>query len=146
MKLQNYAGYYIGCRCFNTWFLETHEQYDNNWLLEGYRPQSPKSYLLANQTDETWTDSIKPILRKLEDITEEEMKSLVLIRYSVGNTLKTVEKVNNTIQFKTSGFTGGGIIDLSELSSYQFHYLLKMKFDLFQLIENGLALDSKTLK
>lgn len=80
MDFKDYAGYYIGCRCFNTWFPEDHEEYDRDWILRGVCNNVTsyyKSFLLENDDDFTWTDSIKPILRKLEDITDDEIKELI---------------------------------------------------------------------
>jgi hypothetical protein len=140
MKCINYAGYYLGCRCFNTWFPEGHEQYDNNWLLEGFRPQSPKSYLLGNQTDETWTDSIKPILRKLEDITDGEW-------LEIENETSIIPDAIGWHGIKESFMT----MDIRHrwhwtITNEALIILRKRGIDVDQLIENGLALDSKTLK
>lgn len=76
-KLRDYAQYYIGCRCLNTWFPEGHDMHNANWVLRGFRSTNEKCYFLDNEEDETWTDSIKPILRKLEDMKEEEMIGLL---------------------------------------------------------------------
>jgi hypothetical protein len=64
--------------------------------------------------------NFKPILRRLEDITPEETGQMRLIRDSIDYRIKKYAAVTN--------------------------YLLKQKFDLFGLIEAGLAIDEKKLK
>ena len=88
----------------------------------------------------------KPILRRLEDMTEEEMKELVFIGHSVRNTLYEVKMEYNTVCFKTNGFTGGGSVSLRALRPEETHYLLQQGFDLWGLIDSNQAIDSKTLK
>lgn len=61
LKLQHYAPYYIDCKCINTWFPPNHEAHNAGWELMGFRQNNTKCYLLHNETDETWTDSIKLI-------------------------------------------------------------------------------------
>jgi hypothetical protein len=117
-RLQDYAQYYIGCRCFNTWFPESDENYNNNWKLVGFRSDSEKPYGLENDEDYTWSDSIKLILRKLEDITEEEKKNLHI----------------------------GRCFDFQCYRADQFNELLAKGFDLFGLINSGLAIDAATLQ
>lgn len=72
MNLRDYAPYYIGTPCYNTWFPPDHDEYNAGWVLKGFRTTSEKCYMLESELDITWTDSIKPILRRLEDMTEEE--------------------------------------------------------------------------
>lgn len=79
MKLKDYAPYYIGTPCYNTWFPPDHDTYDAGWVLKGFRTTSEKCYMLESELDITWTDSIKPILRRLEDMTEEEAIQLIQI-------------------------------------------------------------------
>lgn len=129
MKLQDYAPYYIGCRCINTWFPEGHKEYNKGWVLSGYcqlYDNGGKPFFLESENEVTWTDSIKLILRKLEDITNEECEMYNQIFY----TMHSINKVQDQMK------TGAALTD----------YLLKTGFDLFGLIEAGLAIDSKTLK
>jgi triacylglycerol esterase/lipase EstA (alpha/beta hydrolase family) len=76
MELKDYIQYYIGCRCVNSWFPEDHDMYNANWVLEAYCSKDIKPYKLDNENTFTWTDSIKPILRKLEDMSIHEAISL----------------------------------------------------------------------
>lgn len=77
MNLRDYAPYYIGTPCYNTWFPPDHDEYNAGWVLRGFRTTSEKCYMLESELDITWTDSIKPILRRLEDMTEGEMVALL---------------------------------------------------------------------
>ena len=70
-------------------------------------------------------------LRKLSDMTDEELKNL---RSERGN-LKGVERADMNY-----------IIRLNTWSPEDVRYLLSRHFDLFGLISSGLAIDSKTLK
>lgn len=130
INIQDYIHYYIGCRCFNTWYPEDHPEYDRGWYLRTFRTaiDTVNPYGLATESLEylTGTDSIKLILRKLEDITQEECDAYNKINI----TMHSINKVQD--QMKTNAATT--------------NYLLKQGFDLFDLIHNGLAIDSKTLK
>lgn len=154
MELKDYIQYHIGCKCLNTWFPEDHEMYNNNWTLIGVAWDSKNPYGLQSEYDVTWTDSIKPILRKLDDITDDEIKELIgweklnemyvdvsfehgnfgiTVHYSIDAGDEGVHKQSHGISFHV-------------FSPKEWKYLLSKGFDLFFLIKNGLAIDSKTLK
>jgi hypothetical protein len=140
LNFKDYAPYYIGCKCFNTWFPKGADMYDNDWVLKGYHAGYPKPYCLDNKEEETWTDSIKPILRKLWDMTDEDCWQIdKLDSMWVPNT-STEYKTNRLYLYREK------CIVFRDVSPLVFDYLLKQGFDLFKLIENGLAIDSKTLK
>src|SRR5688572_10483055 len=123
MEFKDYAQYYIGCRCFNTWYPENHPEYDKQWKLDSVIIGGHNPYRLDSQDGKhsyTWTDSIKPILRRLIDATPEEIGEMRLIRDSFLNRIKKYAAVTK--------------------------YLTSIGIDVFELIENGLAIDSKTLK
>lgn len=130
MKLQDYIQYYVGCQCLNTWFPEGHPEYNRGWVLRSYRSIGVNPYGLETEFGEyiTSTDSIKLILRKLSDMTNEEEKELETIK---GTRIIYRSEPNIEIRYDTPD---------------TFHWMLKKQFDLFELIENGLAIDSKTLK
>src|SRR5882672_10792825 len=71
-KLLDYIHYYIGCRCLNTWFPESHPEYNNNWTLVGVCIKHGKPYKLENDDSDTGTNSIKPILRKINSMSWDE--------------------------------------------------------------------------
>lgn len=127
MKLQDYIHYYIGCRCFNTWFPDDHPEYDRGWILRTYRtaPDTVNPYGLETEFGEyiTSTDSIKPILRRAGDITEEEFGKVDMLK-------GVVEVGGFKVKFDTPAVMDWGF---------------KNGFDLFGLIDAGLAIDSKTL-
>jgi hypothetical protein len=127
---KDYAGYYIGCRCVNTWFPEDHPEYDRGWYLRTFRTAldtcNPYGIETLDQEYITSTDSIKPILRKIGDWEGHELS------------------VYNTLLGKTTDGVHSVIIHYDTPES--FHWLLKQGFDLFGLIDAGMALDSKTLK
>lgn len=183
MELKDYAHLYIGCRCFNTWFPEGHSGYDRNWVFSGYCPTygtKGNPYYLENEDDVTWTDSIKPILRKLEDMTEEEMIGFIQSMVPMDMEDKpspddySLEMFYNDDGLMVDGdiavganyscrcYEGqigikkcGSIILFEEdkdvtrdqliNTPLAFRYLLTQHFDLFGLIDAGIAIDSKTL-
>lgn len=75
----------------------------------------------------------KPILRPLSDMTEEEHQEWMNLRGWVHENFNGKEGVENGIH---CGFGDG----------FSAAYLLKQGFDLFGLIESGLAIDKTKLK
>jgi thiol-disulfide isomerase/thioredoxin len=73
-------------------------------------------------------DFIKPILRPLSDMTEEEFKDVAHLKYTLPE-----DEIQQIVKERR--------IDLLETSSTVFVYLLSKHFDLFRLIEAGLAID-----
>jgi hypothetical protein len=180
MKLQDYINYYIGCKCFNSWFPEDHPTYNASWVLRGIRSTYEKRYFLDNTEDETWTDSIKPILHRLEDMTEDEMIGLLQSMLPADMEDKpTPDDYSLEMFYNDDGLMVDG--DISVGANYScrcyegqigvkkcgsiilfdeerdvtrdqltntpmaFHYLLSRHFDLFNLIDAGLAVDEKTV-
>ena len=149
-KLLDYAGYYIGCGCVNTWFPDDHGAYNPGWKLIGVRADYPKPYCLDSGTSITWTDSIKLILRQLECITDEE-------KTHIGKLAGWYEgkKIINNHHFEIAHdvlkemaydclITADNNVDdrLGPKAYFSFiHYLLKQQFDIFGLIELGFAID-----
>lgn len=81
-----------------------------------------------------------PILRKLEDMTEEECWDIEAINPSwVPGTSK--EYIQNRLYL-----TKKRIVDKRGIQPEVFHYLLSKGFDLFNLIESGAAIDAKTIQ
>lgn len=119
MNLKDYAHYYIGQPCLNTWFPSDHDAYDAGWNLTGFHASRVKPFGLENETDKTWTDSIVLKLRRLESMTEEE-------RVEIFGT--------DTHWYKPFDATDA-------CDSQQWHKLLTRGFDLFGLIEGGCAVE-----
>lgn len=105
----------------------------------------------------------KLLLRRLESMTEEENKELLIKRF-YGNEdilLQTVDtfkfypdeakrriKRGRGVAFtllKGSKHVMTGTLIYNQLSPAQFQYLLSRGFDLFSLIESGQAIDATTL-
>lgn len=137
-NLKDYLPYYIGCRCLNTWFTPDHEKYNAGWILKAYELDCPRPYLLDNNMFHTFTDSIKPILRKLSDITHEEKIELYNIHGAPVPDLSEGWRISSVNKWIENG-------EKEPWTVYQFHYLLKQGFDLFGLLDAGLAQDEKTL-
>lgn len=107
---------------------------------------------------------IKPILRKLEDMTDGELTQCVRLDFGYANSdifdsqISKIER-HRTIKETTNYGTAiryvaydkedrmclnSGIV-IGSLNPTQFQYLLSKHFDLFGLIELGLAIDIKKL-
>lgn len=91
----------------------------------------------------------KPILRPLSDMTDEEAKEIVLLKYNVRNTLQKAELSGRHILFTCSPGSllkpQGGQFDVLESGPHILTYLISRHFDLFGLIESGQAIDATTL-
>jgi len=141
-KLQDYIHCYIGCKCANTWFPEGHENYLNGWRLTGYLSTSIKPFELENDEDNTYTDSIKPILRKLDsmsldewaEVKEQLSADLVMNAESVRYKDKPywVLVLENRVNTNTLRLNDGLV-------------LIRLGYDVFNLIESDLAIDASTL-
>lgn len=164
MKLKDYIHYYIGCPCIYYMADDDPEGYH---MILGY--DTIKNWL-SNQEE---TD-IKPILRRLADMTDEEAMHIGKLAFfdrdmKYPDTDYKVKKVGITIELPSAysvsinndwyekelriGFNTGNLWrvgnDAQERNYNQpeiFHYLLRQHFDLFNLIDNQLAIDSKTIK
>lgn len=152
IQIKDVLHYYIGQNC--------HIVYHDG--LEG---ENVITYALLGQFALTGKFSyhpktVKPLLRRLSDMTEDEMICLYDCEYLYGNhaTKSEVYKAGfkpgngNIIEIHYRGPEGGTgyrsgcqYVQLNRLSERQFHYLLKQGFDLWGLIESGQAIDQKTL-
>ncbi len=107
---------------------------------------------------EWYVEETKPILRPLSDMTEDEMRELYKIMGEPSNTfcypvthVKWGSRIEgyqpNIIDVRYEGSHGGGggsghyQILLNRIDSKSFLWLLSKGFDLFGLIESGLAID-----
>lgn len=178
MKLIDYAHYYIGCRCLNTWFTPDHDGYNAGWKLEGFHASRARPYGLENEHDITWTDSVKLILNRLEDLTQDEIIGLLQAMIPIAMDDKPLDEEYILEVFKNDGgnlvnsdvviganynircFDGtisikncGTICFYDEAGDEQegvnmpsaYRYLLQRHYDVFGLIDAGLAVDAKTL-
>lgn len=135
MELKDVLHFYIGAE------IEVEYGYDNEktiGILTGFRSAAGWEiwpYRRHQMVKEhhpykiVRTDLLKPILRHLRDMTMEEKKA---IGFDVYQVLRGAGKFNG--EFRSIDWT-----------TYQTMYLIKQKFDLFELIESGHAIDAKTL-
>lgn len=93
---------------------------------------------------------VKPLLRPLSDMTEEEMRGWALIAAPRENMTDDYIKKSHEDFLKQVSKKG---LDAFEVNSGEFHlafelthYLLSLHFDLFGLIESGLAIDKTKLQ
>lgn len=166
MKLQDYIHYYIGCRVFIT------DCNEYGRLMGGtFVPNSINQIYYMIRSDEMAANEdedfympynddaddparIKPILRKLEDMDDDDIKSFIeWDRLSSLYHNVTYKKYTGCIAVHYGIDMDDDVIipqshyiHFSKLSQLEFHHLLKEGFDLFNLIKYGLAIDSKTLK
>lgn len=172
MNIKDYAHYYIGQPCFNTWFPADHEAYNAGWKLTGIQSTSVRPFGLENETDKTWTESIMLVLRRLEDMMEEEAITIARLcffdrdkgypdsdfkarKVGIGSEKPSTYEVRIDNDWYDEvikiGFITGNIwrcngsIEHLHNQSQVFHYRIKQGFDLFGLIPAGLAIDIKTL-
>jgi hypothetical protein len=143
MKLKDYLHYYMGCIFWT-----------NN--SQGELNATTIKYIIEMINN---SKGVQLHLRRLEDMTEEEAIELVkqvvheneytnvsTYRHNYTNDLMVqwgyltpIERVNNVQYF----FNATGE---RTWSAAQFNYLLTKHFDLFGLIDAGLAVDAKTIK
>ena len=146
MKLQDYIHLYIGCECqlFFRYDDKKTLEYERNGILKIIRPEDRENNGLGFECRTVRNNiiyysysfsDVKPILRHLSDITEMEF-------IHVCNMLNW-----NTDEYDIEWFKSE-YIDTTLNFIYSFEltrYLLSQGFDLFNLIENGLALDKRKL-
>lgn len=134
MKLKDYIHYYYGCEFIANGMRYTIDRIDR--LIKGTR-QNPFGR-------EVWNDfephKIKLVLRRLEDMTEEEARGFLnhakphseYIFHNEHAVCWQYQGSKSEIWFLFGPPAG-------------FHYLLQQSFDLFGLIDAGLAINIKTL-
>jgi hypothetical protein len=139
MNLKDYAPYYIGCPCLNTWFQANHSSYNAGWKLTGFVATEAKPYHLETDTGYNWTDSIKLILNRLEDISDDEWFKI---------------ECETSVAPDAIGWHGVRESILTMDTRNRFHWIItnevlillrKRNVDVDGLIKAGLAVDIKTL-
>lgn len=134
MNIQEYLKYYLGTE------------------VKCYIGHKPEPIFVPMAMAYQYRDSYgytKPLLRPLSDMSEEEAREFA-IAYGLSNDIKPlrVGVEGSLLQFEYSEKGDAKFIHwyVQKLSAEMFHYLLSRGFDLFGLIEKGLALDAKTVK
>lgn len=151
MNIKDYIHYYIG-QSF---------QFDNKqWemiavsrkLVTGWRDNTE----ISSTEIQVYHNEAKLMLRRLSDMTEEEATELAKIQ-TVEKRLKDVQVLliekDRVHYIDGSMWQGDGVEEYNDLYVYydlltpkQFVYLLKQGFDLFGLLDAGLAIDAKTIQ
>lgn len=137
-------------------------KYVDSWEWTVWTKLTEKRY---RQLDDKSIENVEYAVRRLSDMTEQEMKGIweVIFQktFHQNGTIRWIEKEDHSSCKRwvmSSGVERVGI-ELSgrvwadsDLSNYKFnphlvtHYLLKQGFDLFGLIDAGVAIDSNTIK
>lgn len=148
--IRDYIHFYLGCEFANSWFPEYHKEFSRGWKLTAIDYSNPRPFRLEETEDYTWTDSVKPILRKLESMTPEDIAGLA-IAYGMKDFVVTKANCEGHIiqmEYLKNGESQTDFIHwyVYQLNANVFHYLISQGFDLFGLIDAGLAIDKSTLK
>lgn len=165
MNIKDYLKYYIGCRVLA-------DDKDYGDFLGGalvpnevdqiyydiHLDEWPEGEIMPFNDDMSEDCRIKPILRRLEDMTEDEAINLVSfpVGYEILKVFKEPQGITFDYKWRDSNpklnnddgysYSGTGVSFRSKhWTPIQFHYLLSRGFDLFGLINAGLAIDSKTV-
>lgn len=109
--------------------------------------RSLTSYMLNEIENGHWQDDIKPILRPLSDMSEEEKIMLCCLNmpngWQPGHIYETNDDDIAAMRiFDYQGDYKSLYIPKKRISPNNFLWLLSKHFDLFGLIEAGLALDA----
>lgn len=130
-NIAEYLHYYIGSKCEFGF-----EGRNKKGLLQGkVEPFGWQVFDLSSAfgiRHNVRSELIKPILRKLEDMTEEEESEWLSAR--------------NEARMEHSGKLVHGGCHIAFLDPVSADWLFKHGFDVFCLIESGLAIDEKTVK
>jgi hypothetical protein len=121
--IKEYIHHYLGCECIIS-------DLPKRMILEGGRTKIG-GYLLDCKDECT----IKPILRKLSSMTEEEFKEFKNICDADFSKMTVIESM-----------TKGEVVTRLCHSAFAQSYLLSKHFDLFDLISSGLAIDKDELE
>lgn len=111
MELKDYLHYYLGCQMIYS----SHHQ-----------PQNEPYILTFENIREAVEFDDRPLLRRLEDMTEEEKRE------------------HHSLMFEGTDGVHQVVVMMETPDS--FHYLLRQHFDLFGLIDAGLAIDAKNIE
>lgn len=139
-NIKDYLHLYLGCECIMTRpsYHAVHElglSGDRTFLLGGK--------FLTYFIEPTTKAEVKPILRPLSDLTHQEVwvfcnfnEYQKLIKYKVHESFLEINWDENEEKDRYYHYY------FRQLSARQFHFLLSKHFDVFELIESGLAIDS----
>lgn len=138
-ELKDYLHLYLGCE------VRTIDYYGKEWKQQLLTPQL-YSELFHTGHFSYQVEFIKPILRPLSDMTEEEKVKVYLWEYANNESGELVKNDSDRDFFVVKNEHGMRCyVNLHHFSAETTRKLLKAGFDLFGLIESGLAIDKTTL-
>ena len=161
MIIQDFIHYYIGCKVenYDIYALELPTLkgvQGDRVILSEYkcRTEDCKDYTIAAGSHEL-AGFVKPILRRLEGMSYAEADGLAKLQHDESRHSQIdvlYIKKDHIHYIDGTMWQGDGVSELNEyfvyfnqLQANQFHYLLQQQFDLFGLIDAGLAVDVKTM-
>jgi hypothetical protein len=169
MKLQDYAHYYLGCKVAKDSDALDYPIlkgiHGDRVMVSEYRYKTPNCDGVFTRPEMYhYVGFVKPILRRLQDMTRDEMRAIWMIIFSrefrENGRIEWHEKETHSSCKRWCMISGvervgielnGNVWADSGLSNYKFnphlitHYLLTQHFDLFGLIDTGLAIDAQTI-
>lgn len=137
-ELKDIISFYIGCECIYDWGREP------NVELKGKITPKIIESIYYNDGEVRW---VKPLLRPLSDMTEEEAievtKPIVIYGYTEGRSYETYRNSFGQIVVSWGISHLERYVPQSEqhYTTEQFIYLIKQGFDIFGLIESNQAVD-----
>lgn len=147
MNIQDYISYYIGLRVKAT----PYGGQSNRWeygTLVGMNTHSVCFIKFDNWQSvvDISTSCIKPLLRKLNSMREDEALHIAEL-LNFGMTASDGAKIHQVKQMLGSVYYFNKFYTISAAKYVElFHYLLRQGFDLFNLIDAGLAVDKNEIK
>lgn len=150
-KIEDYLHLYIGCEVLaptkyyhnegdgltKGLFTGIHGELgaEIQFIINGYAEEEP-SYVELRK--------VKPILRRLSSMTEDEAVELYDFLYPSSTAERKIKRFAITNHLDDKGVYWEGKIAIFDYIDW-FPWLLKKGFDLFGLIDEGLAIDAQTL-
>lgn len=136
-KIEDYLPMYLGCNLICEPYGITEDSPENlvcvHWYFNTKYDKSTSLVTYKGEQKCIETRLIKPILRPLSSMTEEEKQEAVKTIYNGGTAWDNINDA--VIEFDQQ----------CDKNILFFHYLLSKHFDLFGLIDAGLAIDSTSL-
>ena len=134
LQLKDYAHLYFGCDIYLTSNLEGNPVYEKLTIRNLQHIHEMAEEDLQDYPEEKLT---KLILRPLSDMTHEEFNEIFGSNFGDKYSLAKIDQISESLN--------GLFFYLSQYANHNtIPQLLSMGFDLFGLIEGGIALDKKT--
>ena len=107
------------------------------------------SYVIESKDKQFSIDAeefeFKPILRSLDDMTEEEAKEFCK-KEGWGENLENLVVLDGAIEFSIKGTKQQCVSRFTRMRPEMFAWCLSKRFDLFNLIPDGIAINAKELQ